>query len=99
MRRFSGQGAPSMDILGNESVWRDDSMIVEASAAAAAATAAAAAAAASNAYRGLLPCPETGSHAWGRRTGKLISRARALGLMVGAGERSAGDFMVFYCLL
>ena len=45
MRRFSGQGAPSMDILGNESVWRDDSMIVEASAAAAAATAAAAAAA------------------------------------------------------
>ena len=35
-----------MDILGNESVWRDDSMIVEASAAAAAATAAAAAAAA-----------------------------------------------------
>ena len=32
MRRFSGQGAPSMDILGNESLWREDSMIVEAAA-------------------------------------------------------------------
>lgn len=34
MRRFSAQGAPSMDILGNESLWQNDSMMVEAAAAA-----------------------------------------------------------------